>query len=153
MKALCIDIGTTTGFAWGSLNPDDHNVMSGVWELKQGRFESAVVRVLNFVKMLDKMADSVGVDRVYFEEVRRHNSTDAAHWYGAFMMRLQEWCHGRNIPYESLPVGEIKKFTTGKGNANKDAMVKAVREWGFTPKDDNEADAIAMLRLVRWKAS
>ena len=34
---------------------------------------------------------------------------------------------------------------TGKGNANKDAMIAAARARGFTPTDDNEADAIAIL--------
>ena len=34
---------------------------------------------------------------------------------------------------------------TGKGNADKQAMIAAVRERGFEPADDNEADAIAIL--------
>ena len=33
----------------------------------------------------------------------------------------------------------------GKGNADKQAMIAAVRERGFEPGDDNEADAIAIL--------
>ena len=36
-------------------------------------------------------------------------------------------------------------FTTGKGNADKQAMIAAMRERGFEPADDNEADAIAIL--------
>ena len=37
---------------------------------------------------------------------------------------------------------------TGKGNAPKDAMLAAVRRWGYAPVDDNEADAIALLHLA-----
>lgn len=44
-----------------------------------------------------------------------------------------------------MPVGAIKKHATGKGNANKEQMVEAVRALGFHPADDNEADAIALL--------
>ena len=33
----------------------------------------------------------------------------------------------------------------GKGNADKAAVIAAVRERGFSPADDNEADAIAIL--------
>ena len=35
--------------------------------------------------------------------------------------------------------------STGKGNANKDAIIAAARARGFSPVDDNEADAIAIL--------
>ena len=39
----------------------------------------------------------------------------------------------------------IKRFIAGKGNADKSAVIAAVRERGFSPADDNEADAIAIL--------
>jgi hypothetical protein len=45
-----------------------------------------------------------------------------------------------------VPVGTIKKHATGKGNAGKDAVIAAVRAWSFDPVDDNEADALALLR-------
>ena len=44
-----------------------------------------------------------------------------------------------------MPVGTIKKFLTGQGNANKQAIIDAARARGFAPADDNEADAIAIL--------
>jgi hypothetical protein len=44
-----------------------------------------------------------------------------------------------------VPVGVIKRFIAGRGNAGKDAVIDAVRERGFHPADDNEADAIAIL--------
>ena len=77
--------------------------------------------------------------------MRRHASTDAAHAYGGFLGQLSAWCEQRQIPYQGVPVGTIKKHATGKGNANKDAMLAAVRGWGYTPVDDNEADALALL--------
>ena len=42
-------------------------------------------------------------------------------------------------------MGAIKRHVTGKGNANKDAVIAAVTDRGFAPADDNEADAIAIL--------
>jgi hypothetical protein len=53
------------------------------------------------------------------------------------------WCEERGIPYEAVPVGTLKKFWTGKGNASKGEMIEAARERGFEPASDNEADAIA----------
>ena len=44
-----------------------------------------------------------------------------------------------------MPVGTIKRFIAGKGNADKAAVIAAVRDRGFVPADDNEADAIAIL--------
>jgi len=38
-----------------------------------------------------------------------------------------------------------KRHATGKGNAPKAAMIAAARARGFSPADDNEADAIAIL--------
>ena len=44
-----------------------------------------------------------------------------------------------------VPVGTIKRHVTGKGNADKQAVIDAVRKLGFAPADDNEADALALL--------
>ena len=44
-----------------------------------------------------------------------------------------------------MPVATIKRFATGRGNADKAAMIAAIQARGFTPADDNEADAIAIL--------
>ena len=49
------------------------------------------------------------------------------------------------MPYQGVPVGTIKRHATGKGNAPKEAMIAAARGRGFSPADDNEADAIALL--------
>ena len=61
------------------------------------------------------------------------------------MASLTSWAELRGIPYEGVPVGTIKRHATGKGNANKAAMIAAAKARGFSPADDNEADAIAIL--------
>ena len=45
-------------------------------------------------------------------------------------------------------MGEIKKYITGHGRATKSDVVKAVSNLGFSPTDDNEADAISILLLA-----
>ena len=74
-------------------------------------------------------------------------ATDAAHVYGGLMASLTSWAELRGVPYEGVPVGTIKQHATGKGNAPKQAMINAARARGFSPADDNEADAIAILHL------
>ncbi len=49
------------------------------------------------------------------------------------------------MPHQEVPVGTIKRFATGDGNADKDAVIDAIRARGSTPADDNEADALAIL--------
>ena len=64
---------------------------------------------------------------------------------GGYLAHVTAWCEHHQIPYEAVPVGTIKRHATGKGNANKAAVIEAIRARGFNPTDDNEADAIAIL--------
>ena len=48
-------------------------------------------------------------------------------------------------------MGTIKRHVTGKGNADKQAVIDAVRKLGFAPADDNEADALALLHWALAK--
>ena len=82
---------------------------------------------------------------IHYEEIRRHVGTDAAHVFGGFLATLTAWCEQNRIPYQGVPVGTIKRFIAGKGNADKQAVIAAVRGRGFAPADDIEADAIAIL--------
>ena len=101
---------------------------------------------LRFRQWLTELkASAGGVDALYFEEVRRHAGTSAAHSYGGFLATLTAWCEHHSIPYSGVPVGTIKKHVTGKGNAGKAEVMAAVRALGHKPADDNEADALALL--------
>lgn len=142
---LALDLGTKTGWAIGTTMAD---VTSGVENFSRGRFSSGGMRFLNFRSWLDKMHAVSEFTEVYFEEVRRHMSTDAAHCYGGFMAVLTAWCVEHGIQYQGVPVGEIKKSATGKGNAGKGLMIAAAESWGFVVLDDNHADALA---IYRWK--
>ena len=144
MTILALDLGTTTGFAAGTPGALAH----GSVKFQTGRYEGGGMRYLKFRRWLrDTLIDLGGaeVTAVYYEEVRRHRGTDAAHVYGGFLSHLTEICEAAKIPYAGVPVGTIKKHATGSGNANKAQMVAAVRKIGFEEViDDNEADAIAL---------
>ena len=140
---LALDLGTTTGWALRNLRG---RILSGTAEFKPHRFEGGGMRYLRFERWLDETIRLAGdVEAVYFEEVRRHVGVDAAHAYGGFLAGLTAWCEEHAIAYQGVPVGTIKRFIAGKGNADKAAVIAAVRERGFNPTDDNEADAIAIL--------
>ena len=140
---LALDLGTTTGWA---LRSSDGLITSGTTSFRNGRFDGGGMRYLRFTNWLTELERLSGpIATIWFEEVRRHVGTDAAHVYGGLMATLTAWAELRGVPYEGVPVGTIKKHATGRGNANKDAMIAAVRARGFSPADDNEADAIAIL--------
>lgn len=142
---LSLDLGTTTGFCIGER---EGALLSGSQNFKPGRYDGGGIRFVRFRRWLDEMQSTYPVERVVFEEVRRHVGTDAAHVYGGLMATLQAWCEDKSIPYEGVPVGTIKRGWTGKGNAPKEAMIAEAVRRGFAPIDDNEADAIALWHVT-----
>lgn len=142
---LALDLGTVTGYA---IRYADGATLSGSQCFRPTRFEGAGMRFVKFRRWLDELTRDARPELVAFEEVRRHAGTDAAHIYGGLMATLQAFCEARSIPYTAEPVGTIKKFWTGKGNAGKPAMIAEAVRRGHSPADDNEADALALLYLV-----
>ncbi len=163
--ALALDLGTTLG--WAARSPSG-DVTSGTANFKNRRFEGGGMRYLrfnNWLTEIDELLKGIGI--VYFEEVRAHRGTDAAHVYGGLMSILTSWCEAKKIPYEGVPIGTIKRFATGRGDAPKDnidlakrnakakasgrapypgvSMTAAVQAWGYNPHDNNETDALALL--------
>lgn len=141
MSVLALDLGTTTGWALR----DGAATISDSFNLKGGRFEGGGMRFLRFRAWLAEMHTKLPFTAVFYEEVRAHKGTDAAHIYGGLQATLTSFCEENKIPYEGVPVAAIKKSATGKGNAGKPQMIAAMRKLNFEPKDDNEADALALL--------
>lgn len=138
MKIVAIDPGTNCGYAISH----DGVISYGLLDLSTRRFEGGGMRFLRFGNLLREMLPA---DAVVFEEVRRHAGTDAAHVYGGLVAVLTSICEEMKIPYSGVPVGTVKKHATGKGNANKEAMLTWARERWPDVNDDNVADALAIL--------
>jgi hypothetical protein len=140
---LALDLGSQTGWA---AQAGEGPLTSGTVTFRPGRFEGGGMAFLRFKRWLDELQETVGaVGAVYFEEVRGHRGTIAAHIYGGFLGQLEAWCEYHEIPYQGVPVGTIKRHVTGRGNADKQTVIAAIRARGYEPADDNEADAIAIL--------
>lgn len=146
MSILALDLGTKTGWALLGTRGD---IVSGVAEFRPDRWHGGGMRFLRFQSWLDEIQRASGpVEQIYYEQVRRHIGTDASHIYGGWLAILGAWCELRGVPYAGVPVGTIKRHATGKGNADKAAMMAAATARGYSPADDNEADALAILHLV-----
>ena len=104
-----------TAIGW-ALRASDTRILSGTASFKPSRYDGGGMRYLRFHAWLDSVAgDADGITAVYFEEVRRHVGTDAAHLFGGFLATLSMWCEHHGIPYQGVPVGTIKRHVTGKG--------------------------------------
>jgi crossover junction endodeoxyribonuclease RuvC len=54
----------------------------------------------------------------------------------------------RGIPYLLVAPGQVKKFATGKGNSEKNLVIRAVfQRFGIEADDDNAADAVTLLHI------
>ena len=99
---------------------------------------------------LHEIADAVvalalAVDVVYIEGYSMGRQSNALLHMGELggALRLSFWRH--NIPYVEVPPSTLKKFATGKGNANKDLVVSAVTHRSGRMFDSNDAvDAYAL---------
>lgn len=140
---LALDLGTSTGWA---IRGADGLVTSGTVSFRPGRYDGGGMRYLRFGNWLTELDRLSGpLSGIWFEEVRRHLGTDAAHVYGGLMATLTSWAELRGVPYAGVPVGTIKRHVTGLGNAPKASVVAAIRDRGFAPENDDEADALALL--------
>jgi Holliday junction resolvasome RuvABC endonuclease subunit len=145
---LGLDLGTYAGYCLLIVGDDKTKTfcaVSGAWDhsIKAGH-DSPALKFLKFEKNLEGVL-ALGVDRVFYENVLfMHSSTEASHAFGAFKAKMMEVCDRYGVPYQSIGVGTVKKCITGKGNANKDKVIAAVRARGYEPQSDDEADAIAI---------
>lgn len=139
MNILALDLGTKCGWA---CNP----WWNGVWYLKPSTHQSAGERFRKFKLELLTLRANQDIKYVVYEEVHKHLGVEAAHIYGGLVAVLQEWCLDSSIEYRGVGVGTIKKHATGKGNADKKAMIAAAIK--LFPKinvlDDNHADALCL---------
>lgn len=88
---LALNLGTTTGWA---IRGCDGLITSGAVSFRPGRFDGGGMRYLRFTNWLTEIDGLSGpIAAIWFEEVRRHVGTDAAHVYGGLMATFT---HGRN---------------------------------------------------------
>ena len=140
---VALDPGTQTGWA---ARLRTGVVISDSTCLAVGRHMGAGTKFLELSKLLSQLETICqGIDLLVLEDVMAHSGTLAAQTYGGFLATIIAWCDNRGISYVSVPVGTIKKFATGHGNASKAMMMEAAKSKGFLIKDHNQADAIALL--------
>lgn len=138
-RVLGLDPATKCGWA---LLDGEARVASGTWDLGIKPNESKGMRFVRFERQLLEAIERV--DLVAFEEVKYLRGIAATQVYAGIIAVLKLVCEKRGLSYVGIPVATVKKLATGKGNADKRAMIVAAKtRWGLTgePTED-EADAL-----------
>jgi len=137
---LALDMATFTG--WALLK--NGKTTFGSEKFSDPTWDGNGARYLKYEAWLNKFPE---VELVVYEAVMAHSAVYAAHMYGAYLSEVQKFSQKRGIPYIGLHVTTIKEHWTGKGKAKKDLMMKEAWKRGYNVKDDNQADALAILDL------
>ena len=141
---LALDLGTATG--WALLS--EGKVVSGTFDMSpRSKGEKPGIRFLRFRK--EFLPNFKQVREIYYEEVRRHEGTHAAHVYGGFWAFLCAFCEENTIPLYPVEVAQWKQSIGCKGNAKKEEVLETIQKRGFNPKDYNEADSLGILTYAR----
>jgi Holliday junction resolvasome RuvABC endonuclease subunit len=179
MRLLALDLGTKTGWA---LLDNDGSVRSGTWTLGTDK-ELAQAKAMKLDRCCDfrpsRLFDRINElkpELIYFEDVQFASTQLQAQLWGSLRGIVTLFFPAAKI--RAVPVGTLKKFATGKGNALKPAMAAALEKapgffMGVTrrgkpqlfktptlvdvitaaqqaiPVDDNEVDAIHLLNFAR----
>lgn len=141
-KILALDIATHCGWAISK-------EVYGVWDLSPKRDESAGMRLIRFRAKLSEVINNENINLIVFERpAGRH--VGAVIVQSELQGQMKILCEDLLLEYRGYSSQEIKKFATGKGNANKEKMIQAAREkLGYVGNNDNEADALWLLELAK----
>jgi len=151
ISILALDLGTRTGWALYR----DGAVAGGTWKLatereireqkKAGLDRCCELRPTRLQNLVNNV---LPVTHLYFEDVQFATTTYQAHLW-ASLRTVLTLLHP-TVKLVAVPVGTLKKFATGKGNATKEDMLVALLRAAVCPPnmDDNEVDARWLLRLA-----
>lgn len=158
MKILALDLGTKLGWAlhcsYAGLSVGTVTLASpkDLKEAKKFRLDRRLdIRVQNFAGWLEAQP----VDQIVFEDVRFCVSQAQAHYWASLRGVVWSYAARRGTIIDCLDTGKLKKFTTGSGAADKQAMLIAASDlWPELVQstwDDNAIDAFCLLQWARHK--
>lgn len=142
MVILALDIATKTGWA------TENN--SGVWNFNIKPGESANLKLFKFSQSLAKLNSEFEFDLIVWERPVGRFKNALIH-ESKLIGVAALYCYQNSIQHAEYSPAAIKKYATGKGNANKKAMILAAQEkWqNMVIIDDNHADALWLYELAK----
>lgn len=157
--AIGLDLGTMTGYSATYVDPekplaDPLFLMQGQLDLRVGEYDSRGIIGVRLRAFLNKVTpDIIFMERVRYTPPQGGGAITpsaiaargytASEFFGGLMQLVVDWGYVTDTPVHPIPIGTIKQRATGKGNANKEAVIKAHNEqFGTTfPTDEKEYKA------------
>jgi Holliday junction resolvasome RuvABC endonuclease subunit len=141
MRIMAIDPADRLGWAVS-------NQLYGVENFKSKSGESNGFKLIKFKSFLQKVIDTEDITVIVYERPGGRFKNDIMS-HAKYIAVIEIVCIERGLEYKAFSAAEIKQYATGKGNANKEAMVTAAQQrYGYTGTDDNVADALHILNLA-----
>ena len=145
---LALDLATTLG--WATFDDQSGELLHGIYKLRSQRKGKADprLRIVSLEDWLPRVLPEVawGAGEVVVEGTvgAYHDSLVVG---SALQAVTRSMCASFGIDtLAEIPPTTVKLFATGKGNADKDEVLAAVKaRWSPDVHDDNEADAVALL--------
>jgi len=139
---LAIDPATLLGWAVSY-------TMYGTINFETKRDESAGIKFMRWKARLVELIQLNNVKIIAFERPSG-NKPAALMSHARFTLIIETVCIELGLEFRGYSASEIKKFATGNGNASKELMIKVAQEkLGYTGTDNNEADALWILALLK----
>lgn len=143
---LCLDPSIKrTGYCF--IDIDGKIIESG--SVKSASPDSTLHQKLdNFEYQVEALFRKKHIKGLFFEQIlllKKRQRIEVLELAGYILSKLKYWCDYYRIPYVSYTPTEIKLHSSGYGKASKKQVIEAViKKTGITPKNDDEADAIAI---------
>jgi Holliday junction resolvasome RuvABC endonuclease subunit len=148
INIMAIDQATKCGIAWELVG---ENYRCDMWDLSIKSKESQGMKWIRFESRLKEFIIKNGINVVAYELPSGRNINPIIH-SSKLICIIEKLSTELGVEYIEFSAAEIKKFATSSGNAGKPLMIEfAERLWGYKGSDDNEADAIHILHLLKSK--
>lgn len=148
MNLMAIDQATKCGIAW-QLVGSDYNCE--LWDLSIKSKESQGMKWIRFESRLKDFLVKNKINVIAYELPSGRNINPIIH-SSKLICIIEKLSTELGVEYIEFSSKEVKKFATNNGNAGKPLMIEfADKLWGYKGSDDNEADAIHILHLLKSK--
>jgi len=144
---LALDLATVTGYAY--LKSLENTPISGTCRIISVD-KSSVGYFIAFEKFIDDLITLSDPHTIVFEApfIGAIRNLNTVRRLTGFTLLTEMAAYKKSIPrIREVNNSSVKKFFTGNGRADKKDMIFKCRSKGWDPKDDNEADALAILCL------
>jgi crossover junction endodeoxyribonuclease RuvC len=149
MIILGIDPANITG--WAIIDGDE--ITCGTWRLVVSSEEHPGDRLSRFVEQLRTIYCQTGFEIISIEDSGFSSNNKTTVTMHEHLIGMATWfASQKSIRVIKCNISSVKKFISGKGNAEKYEVIAAVnRHYGLRISDNNEADAIAIAKYGEYE--